>query len=155
MSSVEREAQWSLRLLFAIEASSENEASAILGQALAEVVLRYVPHGMRPGLPLSGDPVIARRSQLPTDSIWIARLHPDLTHLRVIDPDDAKTRCSFVMGCFPADTHWMAPLNGEHAARREWPPDIWNRQPGQDDVLLHLAVRAVMIFCSQSNADRP
>jgi hypothetical protein len=77
---------------------------------------------------------------------WAPR-PPDLTRLPVIDPDDAKTRCSFVMNCFPVDTHWMAPQNGEHTARRDWPPEIWNRDPGHNDVLLHPAVRAVMIYC--------
>ena len=152
MTPAEREARWSLRLLFAIEADSESEARAILGQVLTGVVLRYAPPGMPPGLPLSGEPVVAPRSQQPADSIWIARLSPDLTHLRKIDPDDAKTRCSFVMGCFPVDAPWMAPLSGERAARREWPPDIWNRRPGQDDVLLHPAVRAVMISCESKQA---
>ena len=152
MTPAEREAHWSLRLLFALEAASENEARTILVHALAGVVMRYVPPGMQPGLPLRDEPVIVPRSQHRTDRIWIARLYPDLTHLPVIDPDDANTRCSFVMNCFPADAHWMAPQSGEHTARREWPPDIWNRQPGEDDVLLHPAVRAVMIYCERKHA---
>jgi hypothetical protein len=152
MTPAEREAHWSLRLLFALEAASENEARTILDQALAGVVVRYVPPGMQPGLPLRDEPVIVPRSQHRTEGIWIARLYPDLTHLLVIDPDDANTRCSFVMNCFPVDARWMAPQNGEHTARREWPPDIWNRQPGEDDVLLHPAVRAVMIYCERKQA---
>jgi hypothetical protein len=89
MTPAEREAHWSLRLLFALEAASENEARTILGQALAGVVMRYVPPGMQPGLPLRDQPVIVPRSQHRADRIWFARLYPDLTHLPVIDPDDA------------------------------------------------------------------
>lgn len=152
MSPADREARWSLRLLFAIEAASENEARAILGDALAGVVLSYVPPGMSPRLPLHDEPVIRPRHRRIADDIWIAELHPDLTYLLVIDPDDAKTRCSFAQGCFPSDVTWTAPLNGERKAKREWPPDIWQRQPGRDDVLLHPAVRAVMIYCEARQA---
>jgi hypothetical protein len=147
MTAAEREARWLLRVLFAIEAASEDEARAVLGQALAGVVDSYPPPGMKPELPVRGEPVIRPRHRRIADNIWVAELHPDLSHLQVIDPDDAKTRCSFVMGYFPQQTAWIAPLNGERNARREWPPEIWQREPGRDDVLLHPAVRAVMIYC--------
>jgi hypothetical protein len=70
MTPAEREAHWSLRLQFAIEAASENEARAILGQALAGVVLRYVPPGMQPGLPLRDEPVIVPRPRRRRSSGW-------------------------------------------------------------------------------------
>jgi hypothetical protein len=143
----EREARWLLHVQFAIEAASEDEARAILGQALAGLVPGYVPPGMKPGLPLRGEPVIRPRHRRIADNIWIAKLHPDLTHLQVIDPDTASSRCSFVQDCFPLHTTWMAPLHGERKAKLEWPPEIWVREPGRDDVLLHPAVRAVMIYC--------
>jgi hypothetical protein len=41
---------------------------------------------------------------------------------------------------------WMS-RDSRQGARWDWPPDIWNRQPGTDDVLLHPAVQAVMIWC--------
>jgi hypothetical protein len=152
MTPAEREARWSLMVLFAIEAASEDEARAVLGQALAGIVPSYVPPGMKPGLPLRGKPVIRPRHWDIPDNIWIAKLHPDLTHLLVIDPDDAKTRCSFVTGCFPMQTTWKTPLNGERQAKCEWPPDIWLIRPGQDDVLLHPGVRAVMVYCEAKQA---
>jgi hypothetical protein len=40
--------------------------------------------------------VIRPRHRHIADDIWIAELHPDLTRLQEIDPDDANTRCSFV-----------------------------------------------------------
>ena len=103
---------------------------------------------LEPGLLLGGGPVIRPRYRRVPDKIWVADLEPDLTHLQEIDPDDAKTRCSFVAGHFPAGVTWAAPQNTWREAKREWPPDIWQRQPGHDDVLLHPAVRAVMIFCT-------
>ena len=147
MTPEERDAHWSLRMLFALEAASEDNARVILDQALAGVVLRYVVPGTELRLPLRGDPVIGPRHSDLADGIWIARLYPDLTRFLRIEPDDANTRCSLLQNCFPADTHWTAPLMGERKARREWPPEIWDRRPGRDDVLLHPAVRAVLIFC--------
>src|SRR5689334_7250341 len=35
------------------------------------------------------------------------------------------------------------PRNTEREAQAEWPPDVWQRQPDRDDVLLHPAMRAV------------
>ena len=137
MTPAQREALWRLHLRFAIEAATEDEARNVLGQALA---------GLHHELPLRGEPVIHPRQRRIPDRIWVAELEPDLTHLPAIDPDDALTRCHFVAGHFPVGVTWSAPQSTERAARREWPADIWTRQPG-DDVLLHPAVRAVMIFC--------
>jgi len=72
--------------------------------------------------------------------------------MQVIDPDDAPTRRRFVETHFPGDVSWSIPQNAERQAKYEWPPDIWQRQPGQDDVLLHPAVRAVMIYCESRQA---
>jgi hypothetical protein len=52
VSPAEREARWVLFARFAIEAASEDEAGAVLAQVLA---------GLRPELPLRGDPVIHPR----------------------------------------------------------------------------------------------
>lgn len=139
MTPAEREACWRLFVRFAIEAASEDEAHAVLGEALAE---------LDEELPLRGEPVIRPRHRRIPDGIWIAELAPDLTHLQVIDPDDAKTRCRYVQGPFPMGVNWILPKNTEREAEAEWPPDIWQRQPGRDDLLLHPAVRAVRIFCA-------
>ncbi len=129
---------------FAIEAASEDEARAVLGRALA---------GLEPGLALRGEPGIRPRDRrVPDDNIWAADLEPDLTGLQGIDPDDAKTRCTYVIGHFPENVTWVAARNTWREATREWPPAIWARQPGRDDVLLHPAVRAVMVFCTAAHS---
>lgn len=138
VTPVEREARWTLLVRFAIEAASEAETGAVLRETLA---------GLDGELPLHGDPVIHPRWRRHLDEIWVAELAPDLTRLHVITPDGVKTRCRFVQGYFPMGVNWILPQNTECEARAEWPPDIWQRQPGRDDVLLHPAVRAVMIYC--------
>lgn len=138
VSPAEREARWVSFVRFAIEAASEHEAAAVLALVLA---------GLKPELPLRGQPVIHPRHRTIADSMWVAELVPDLTGLQEIHPDDAKTRCRFVQGKFPTGTYWSLPQNAEREAKCEWPPDIWQRQPGRDDVLLHPALRAVMIVC--------
>jgi hypothetical protein len=138
----EREARWRLLVRFAVEAGSEHETRVLITYALAV---------LGPGFPLRGDPAIRPRHRHIPDDIWIAELHPDLTQLPEIDPDDATTRCSFVAGHFPAGVTWAAPRNSVREATREWPPGIW-QQPGRDDVLLHPAVRAVMICCAAADS---
>lgn len=140
VSPAEREARWDLTVQFAIQASDEEEAGTILRHALA---------ALRKDLRLRSTPVIRPRHPRISDDVWIAVLAPDLTQLPVIEPDNAPTRCSFVMGHFPLNVHWVAPKNAEREAKREWPPDIWRREPGKDDALLHPAVRAVMILCKE------
>jgi len=139
MTPAQREARWRLHVRFAIEAATEDEARNVLGQALA---------GLHQELPLRGEPVVHPRQRRIPDRIWVAELEPDLTRLPAIDPDDAPTRCRFVGGHFPMGVTWSVPQDTERSARWDWPTDIWSRQPGRDDVLLHPAVRAVTIFCA-------
>jgi hypothetical protein len=138
-ASAEQEARWRVYVRFAIEADSEAEALTVLRQALGM---------LKPDLPLRGEPVFHPRHRRNPDDIWVAELTPDLSHLEDIDPDDAKTRCRWVQGHFPVGVYWSLPQNTEREAKAEWPPDIWQRQPGRDDVLLHPKVRAVMIYCT-------
>jgi hypothetical protein len=139
LTPAEREARWRLSLRFAIEAASEEEARAVLGEALAR---------LDGELPLRGAPAIHPRHPRRPDRIWVADLAPDLTRLQEIDPDDAKTRCRFVEGHFPGQVYWSLPQNTAREAKAEWPPAVWERVPGRDNVLLHPAVRAVMIYCA-------
>jgi len=97
MTPAEREARWRLCVRFAIEAASEDEARAVLGQALA---------GLKPELPLRGVPVIHPRHRCNPDDIWVPEVEPDLTHLQSIDPNDAQTRCRFVQSRFPMSVTW-------------------------------------------------
>jgi len=141
LSPTDREARWDLTVRLAIQASDEERARTILSDAWAV---------LRKDLRLRGPPVIRPRYSQTPDHIWIAELKPDLTHLREIEPDNAPTRCSYVMGHFPISVEWVASQNTERRAKREWPPDIWHRTPRTDDQLLHPAVRAVRICCKDS-----
>lgn len=142
LTPAEREARWELRVHLAIQAAGEEEARTVLAYALAE---------LQPELRLRDTPVIRPRHPI-RDNVWVAVLEPDLTHLQVLEPDNAPTRCSFAMGLFPKVTGWTMPLNCEREARREWPPDIWHSQPEKEDAPLHPAVRAVMISCKVKQA---
>ena len=134
MTPAEREARWALSVRFAIEASSEAEARTILSQALTR---------LDRDLPLQGEPTITPLRL--RDRIWVATLMPDLIVLASVEPDDATNRCRYASSHFGVGATWMS-LDTEHAARWDWPPDIWSRSP-EDDVLLHPAVQAVMILC--------
>ena len=135
MTPAEREVHWALSVRFAIEAASEAEARAVTGQALA---------GLDRGLPLHGEPTIAPLRL--RDGIWVATALPDLTGLPSVEPDDASNRCRYVASHFGSDVLWTSRV-AERGARWDWPPDIWSRLPGRDDVLVHPAVQAVMIWC--------
>lgn len=143
VSPDEREARWRLFVRFAIEAASESEAGAVLAQALT---------GLEPELALRSEPVVRPRHIRVPDDMWVAELAPDLTRLQEFSPDDARTRCRFVQGSFPEGVLWSLSKDTEREARSEWPPGIWERLPGRDDLLLHPAVRAVMISCQPSSA---
>jgi len=134
MTPAEREARWALSVRFAIEAASEAEARAILGQVLASFDRE---------LPLQGEPTIAPLRQ--RDRLWVAVLIPDLTVLASVEPDDARNRCRYVSSHFGVGVGWMS-RDTKRAVRWDWPPDIWSRS-SEDDVLLHPAVQAVMILC--------
>jgi hypothetical protein len=135
MTPAEREGRWALSVRFAIEAASEDQARAITGQALGRLDRE---------LPRQGEPSIAPLRL--RDGIWVATLMPNLTELLSVEPDDAENRCRHVSSHFPMGVTWVSRYT-KSGARWDWPPDIWSRQPGQDDVLLHPAVQAVMIWC--------
>jgi hypothetical protein len=40
----------------------------------------------------------------------------------------------------------------EREGRWNWPPDIWSREPGTDDVLVHPAVLAAILWASAMEA---
>jgi hypothetical protein len=140
MTPAEREARWTLWVRFAIEAASYGEARAVTDDVLA--CLAPVDQGRV--LPLRGQPAIQPLGL--REGIWVATVEPDLTGLQSIEPDDAKTRGSYVSGHFGASVLWTCRVTGEQA-KWEWPPDLWSRRPGTDDILLHHAVRAVTIWC--------
>ena len=134
MPPAEREAHWALSVRFAIQAASEAQARAILVQVLASFDRK---------LPVQGEPTITPLRR--RDGIWVATLMPDLTVLESVEPDDARNRCRYVSSHFGVGVGWMS-RDTDRAARWDWPSDIWSRSP-EDDVLLHPALRAVMILC--------
>ncbi len=135
VTAAEREARWALWIRLAIEAPSAAGAQAITGETLARLGRE---------LPLRGRPAIQPLGL--RDGIWVATAEPDLTGLEEIEPDSAETRVRYVSSHFPEDVLWTVRVTG-HQAKWEWPPDIWSRRTGHDDVLLHPAVRAVNIWC--------
>ena len=143
MTPAEREERWAVSVLLAIEAASEAGARAIIGQVLGSLDRE---------LPLQGEPTVTPLRL--RDGIWVATLRPDLTVLSSVEPDDAENRCRYVSSHFPVGVTWVSRY-AEGAARWDWPPDIWSRQPGRDDVLLHPAVQAVMILCEARQALGP
>ncbi len=140
ITRAEREARWPLTVRFAIEAVSEAEAVAIIGQVLARLDRE---------LPLQGEPTLD--SLRLRNGIWVATIKPDLTVLSSVEPDDAPNRCRYVSSHFGVGVTWTS-RDSKQGARCDWPPDIWSRQRGQDDVLLHPAVQAVMIWCEAKGA---
>jgi hypothetical protein len=137
-TATERETHWRIYLRFAIDANTEEAARAVANDALSR---------LDQPLRLRGEPVIR-----PHYDMWFADAEPDLTHLESIDPDDAKTRVRYVETHFPGGVTWSLPQNGERVAKHEWPPDIWNKVPGRDDLLLDPAIRAVRIYCEEKEA---
>jgi hypothetical protein len=135
VTPAEREERWEVTVRLAIEAASASAARVLAGQAVAR---------LEPELALRAGPAITALGL--REGIWVATLRPDLTVLSSIDPDDADNRCRYVSSHFPAGASWMS-RKTPGLARWDWPPDIWSRRPGHDDVLLHPAVQAVMIWC--------
>jgi hypothetical protein len=84
---------------------------------------------------------------LVTDGRWAVTMHPDLTVLPSIEPDNAQTRLRYLAGRFNEGVTWTS-RDGERQGTWAWPPDFWSKRAGQDDVLLHPAIQAVLIFVS-------
>lgn len=96
----------------------------------------------------SGEPEIAAFRRRP--GTWVATAHMDLTTLPSIEPDDARTRLTYLsMGL--GQVTWASRVSAREA-RWDWPPDIWTREPGQDDVLVHPAVLAAILWASAEEA---
>jgi hypothetical protein len=143
LTPAEREWRWDVSLRLAIEAGSAAEAQAITSQVLSR---------LRRELPLQGEPVI---TPLPArDGLRAATLRPDPAVLEGIEPDDANNCCRYVSHHFGPSGTWIS-RDSRQGARWDWPPDIWSRQPGTDDVLLHPAVQAVMIWCRPREPEQP
>lgn len=133
----EREAPWTVWARFLIKASSQGEARTIADSVIARMEASA-----------SGEPQIAAFRRRP--GTWVVTAHMDLTTLPSLEPDDARTRLSYLSGGFGQVT-WASRVT-EREGRWDWPPDIWSREPGKDDVLVHPAVLAAILFASAKEA---
>lgn len=123
---------WSAGLMLAIDAGSEQEARAIAGSLLHQM---DVPATIRDD----------RTGPVP-EGLWTVTADVDLSDVTV-EPDNAENRVSYLARNLEGVT-WVSRLARGRRAVREWPPDVWDRQPGADDVFGHRAIRAVRIWAS-------
>jgi hypothetical protein len=127
---------WSAGVMFAIDAGSEQEARAIAGAVLDEMGVTATILGDRTG------PV--------PEGLWTVTADVDLGNVTV-EPDSAENRLSYLARNLEGVT-WVSKTTEDIRAVRQWPPDIWGRQAGADDVLVHPAIRAVRIWASAGEA---
>jgi hypothetical protein len=127
---------WSAGVMFAIDAGSEQEARAIAGAVLDQMGGTATILGDRTG------PV--------PEGLWTVTADVDLGSVTV-EPDNAENRLSYLALNLEGVT-WVSKTTGDNRTVRQWPPDVWGRQPGADDVLVHPAIRAVRIWVSAGEA---
>ena len=127
---------WSAGVMFAIDAGSEQEARAIAVAVLDEMGVTATILGDRTG------PV--------PEGLWTVTADVDLGNVTV-EPDNAENRLSYLARNLEGVT-WVSKTTEDIRAVRQWPPDIWGRQAGADDVLVHPAIRAVRIWASAGGA---
>jgi hypothetical protein len=127
---------WSAGVMFAIDAGSEQEARAIAGTVLDQMGGTATILGDRTG------PV--------PEGLWTVTADVDLGNVTV-EPDNAENRLSCMTLNLEGVT-WVSKTTGDNRTVRQWPPDVWGRQAGADDVLVHPAIRAVRIWVSADEA---
>jgi hypothetical protein len=127
---------WSAGVMFAIDAGSEQEARAIAGAVLDQMGGTATILGDRTG------PV--------PEGLWTVTADVDFGNVTV-EPDNAENRLSYLALNLEGVT-WVSKTTGDNRTVRQWPPDVWGRQPGADDVLVHPAIRAVRIWVSAGEA---
>jgi hypothetical protein len=127
---------WSAGVMLAIDAGSEQEARAIAGEVLDQMDVTATIRSDRTG------PV--------PEGLWTVTARVDLADVTV-EPDNAENRLSYMSRNLEGVT-WVSKTTGDIRAVRQWPPDIWGRQAGADDVLVHPAIRAVRIWASADEA---
>jgi hypothetical protein len=121
---------WSAWARFAIEADDEREARTIADGVLEQM---KVVAAVGPGTgPLPG-------------GLWTVTADVDLSGVQV-EPDDAMTRVHYMIRHL-GEVTWTSRERG-HQATMSWPPDVWSRRPGADDVLGHPAIRAAVFWVS-------
>jgi catechol 2,3-dioxygenase-like lactoylglutathione lyase family enzyme len=132
------EAHWTTWVRFAIAADTEDAARAVMGRVLPRLKI-----------PLGGEPRLQPFGI--RDGVWVATADPDPTAMPSVEPDNAQGRCSYIGGLFGDGVPWTARVT-DSQGKWEWPPDIWSRRPGEDDVLIDPAVLAVTIWVGAEQA---
>lgn len=120
---------WSARVMFAMEASGEQEARAIAGSVLDQMNV--------------ADAISQTQAAPIPEGLWTVNADLDLAGEQ-FEPDDAQTRLSYLTSRLEGVT-WVGRVSDRQGGY-SWPPDLWSRQPGQDDVLVHPAIRAAKIW---------
>jgi hypothetical protein len=126
---------WTVWVRFAIDSATEKDAHAVWDAILDDMDVR-----------LAGEPDWAQANGMRTVTAQL-----DLSHLASLEPDNARTRLSYVSGRLPEQVSWASRVNDQEGSL-SWPPEFWDRRPGADDQLLHPAVRAAMIHASQKHS---
>jgi hypothetical protein len=121
---------WSAGVMFAIDAGGEQEARAIAGTVLDQMDVTATIRDDRTG------PV--------PEGLWTVTAEVDLTSVTV-EPDGAANRVSYMARNLER-VKWVETATSDGRAVREWPPNVWAREPGADDVLAHPAIRAARIW---------
>jgi hypothetical protein len=133
----EREARWSISVWFAIQAANRADARVILDRVLDTLA---------EPMPLWTGPIIDPGM---LEGIWLGQLYPEPA--AGYTPDDAENRCRWVSHYFGPGPTWVS-CDTRFGVRWDWPPDIFSRVPGDDDMLPHPAVQAVRILCEAKQA---
>ena len=126
---------WSAGVMFAIDAGDEQEARAIAGAVLGQMDVAATILGDRTG------PV--------PEGLWTVTADVDLSEVTV-EPDTAENRVSYMVRHLEGVT-WVGRAADDSRAVRQWPPDVWGRQPG-DDVLGRPEIRAIRIWVTADDA---
>jgi hypothetical protein len=120
---------WSAGVMLAIDAGSEPEARAVAGAVLEQMDVTATIRDDRTG------PV--------PEGLWTVTADVDLSDVTV-EPDNAENRLSYLSRNLEGVT-WVGKVMSDSKAVRQWPPDVWGRQPG-DDFLGNPAIRAARVW---------
>jgi hypothetical protein len=94
--------------------------------------------------------ILGERTGPVPEGLWTVTADVDLGNITV-EPDNAENRLSYLTLNLEGVT-WVSKTTGDRRAVRQWPPDVWGRQEGADDVLVHPAIRAARIWVSADGA---
>jgi len=120
---------WSAGVMFAIDADGEQEARAVAGTVLDQMEVTATIRDDRTG------PV--------PEGLWTVTADVDLSN--VTSSPTARRTASLTWRATLERVKWVGTATAGNRAVSEWPPNVWAREPGADDVLAHPAIRAARI----------